>query len=166
MSPGASPETGFSDLAGDLDYPMLVVTAACDGRHAGCLVGFSTQCSIDPPRFIVCLSDKNRTLHVAADADALAVHFLAADTADVARLFGSETGDEIDKFSRCRWHSGPFGLRIIDACRRWFVGRILDRRTLGDHVAFVLEPVAASSDGGADNLAFSQVRHFDPGHEA
>ncbi|HEY3729307.1 MAG TPA: flavin reductase family protein [Solirubrobacteraceae bacterium] len=156
----------FTELTGRLDYPMLVVTAAASDELAGCLVGFSTQCSIDPARFLVCISDKNRTFELAQRSDALAVHFLGADAADLARLFGGQTGDELDKFSRCRWHAGPHGLPIIDRCDRWFAGRILDRRELGDHWGYLLEPFAAQDAGGGDNLAFSQVKQLTPGHEA
>lgn len=156
----------FTELTGDLDYPMLIVTTRADGENAGCLVGFSTQCSIQPPRFIVCLSDKNHTFRVASRAAALAVHLIPSDDSDLARLFGSQTGDEIDKFSRCPWHPGPHELPILDECPRWFVGQILGQRPLGDHVAFLLEPTAAGSDGSDDNLAFEQVKHLTPGHEA
>lgn len=130
------------------------------------LGGVLTQCSIDPPRFIVCLSDKNHTQQVAARSSALAVHFLPADAIELARLFGSETGDDIDKFSRCSWHHGPLGIPIIDECGRWFVGKIVEQLRLGDHVAFVLDPVAGSDDGSTDTLNFSQVKHLDPGHDA
>jgi flavin reductase (DIM6/NTAB) family NADH-FMN oxidoreductase RutF len=156
----------FIEMTGRLNYPMLLVTTAADGERAGCLVGFSTQSSIDPPRFIVCLSDKNHTQRVASGADALAVHFLPSDAQDLAELFGSETGDEVDKFARCRWHPGPLGLPIIDECRSWFVGRILERHTLGDHVAFILEPVAAVDGGDSKRVTFSDVKHLEPGHEA
>lgn len=156
----------FIAMTGRLDVPMLLVTTAADGQRAGCLVGFSTQCSIDPPRFIVCLSDENRTQQVATRAEALAVHFLPAGADGLAQLFGAQTGDEIDKFTRCRWHPGPLGLPIIDGCGRWFAGRIVERQTLGDHVAFVLDVVAASDDGGSDHLTFSEVKHLEPGHDA
>ena len=140
----------FSELTGDLDYPMLVVTVIAGGEGAGCLVGFATQCSIDPPRFIVCLSDKNRTTRVAAGADALAVHFLPATAIDLAELFGSETGDDVDKLARCDWHGGPEGLPILDACGRWFAGRIISRHSVGDHIAHVLAPFAVSADGSTE----------------
>jgi flavin reductase (DIM6/NTAB) family NADH-FMN oxidoreductase RutF len=156
----------FVKLTGRLNYPMLLVTTAAGGERSGCLVGFSTQGSIDPARFIVCLSDKNHTTRVASAAAALAVHFPPADALELAELFGSETGDEIDKFSRCEWHPGPLGLPIIDACRRWFVGTILEREKLGDHVAFVLEPVDVCDDGEGDTMTFSDVKHLEPGHNA
>jgi flavin reductase (DIM6/NTAB) family NADH-FMN oxidoreductase RutF len=156
----------FSSLLGELEYPMLVVTAIADGQPSGCLVGFGTQCSIDPARYLVCLSDKNLTCRVAARSDGLAVHFLPAPAIDLARLFGSETGDDADKFARCEWHPGPRGLPIIDACRRWFAGTIVERMRLGDHVGHVLEPVAVQNEGDGALLGFQQVKELEPGHEA
>lgn len=160
-----TPET-FTHLTGELDYFMLVVTTVADGERAGCLVGFSTQCSIDPPRFLVCLSDKNRTTRVASRAQALAVHFLPDSAEDLAELFGSQTGDAVDKFTLCRWHPGPEGLPILDDCGRWFAGRILERATLGDHIGFLLEPIAAERADTSDTFAFHRAKRLEPGHEA
>ena len=162
----SSPSETFAALTGELDYYMLVVTTAVGDERAGCLVGFATQCSIDPPRFLVCLSDKNHTTRLAAGADALAVHFLPDTAADLAELFGSETGDQIDKFTRCRWHAGPAGLPILDACGRWFAGRVLERSTLGDHIGHLLEPFAAADADHAGTFAFRRAKRLEPGHEA
>lgn len=164
--PMSTAEEIFTRMTGNLDYPMLVVTVIAGNQRAGCLVGFASQCSIDPPRFIVCLSDKNHTTRVAASASALAVHFLPAAALVLARLFGSETGDDIDKFSRCRWHAGPGGLPILDEGGRWFAGTIIERHPVGDHVAYVLQPFAASDDGDAASLRFGQAKGLKPGHEA
>lgn len=78
---------------------MFVVTAADagTGERAGCLVGFATQCSIVPLRFLVCLSRTNRTHRVASRSRSLAVPVLGAEQRDLAVLFGEQTGDEIDK---------------------------------------------------------------------
>lgn len=156
----------FAELTGQLDYPMLVVTTTAGDTSAGCLVGFATQCSIDPGHWLVCLSDKNYTTRVAERADALAVHFLAESQAELARLFGSETGDEIDKFDRCDWHPGPAGLPILDQCDRWFAGRILDRYVLGDHVGHLLEPFAAHLAGDPATFDFQRAKRLEPGHAA
>jgi flavin reductase (DIM6/NTAB) family NADH-FMN oxidoreductase RutF len=161
---GAAQE--FSELVGQLDYPMLIVTTRASGELGGCLVGFSTQCSIDPARFLVCLSNKNRTYRLAQRASALAVHFIPSEEIELASLFGGETGDETDKFSRCQWHSGPEEMPILEECPRWFVGRIVERQALGDHDAFVLEPVAASEGHDEKSLGFEQVKTLEPGHEA
>jgi flavin reductase (DIM6/NTAB) family NADH-FMN oxidoreductase RutF len=156
----------FVQITVALDYPMLIVTTAADGERAGCLVGFSTQCSVDPPRYLVCLSDKNRTTRVAARASALAVHFVPKTARDLAELFGSETEDRTDKFDRCAWHPGPHGLPLLDGCRRWFAGQILDRRRVGDHIGHLLEPYAAADDEHAEEmLMFSEAKTIEPGHD-
>lgn len=155
----------FTHLMGELDYLMLIVTTVSGERRAGCLVGFSTQCSIDPPRYLVCLSDKNHTTRVAADASALAVHFVPDTAEDLAELFGSQTGDDSDKFTQCDWHPGPEGLPLLDRCRRWFAGRILQRERLGDHIGFLLEPFAAEDSEDAGLFAFHRAKRFEPGHE-
>ena len=157
----------FEQLVGLLDYPMFVVTVN-RGELAGCLVGFATQVSIRPPRFLVGLSKRNHTFRVAERADRLAVHVLPREQRELARLFGSETGDRIDKFDRCAWRTGPDGIPILVDAVAWFVGDILSRIDVGDHVGFLLEP----TDGSAPRRRFDQpvtfadVRDLDPGHEA
>lgn len=151
---------------GEIDYPMYIVTVAAGGERSGCLVGFSTQCSIDPVRFLVCLSDKNRTYRVAQSAEVLAVHLVPAGADDLVALFGSETGDEIDKFERCGWQEGLRGVPILDDCPNWFVGRVLDRLPAGDHVAVLLDPIAAGSGGDQTQFDFHRAKSFAPGHDA
>ena len=80
----SAPPKVVHELVSELDYPMFIVTVAASGELAGCLVGFTTQCSIDPPRFLVCLSVKNRTYRVAKRADALVVHLLPQGADELA----------------------------------------------------------------------------------
>ena len=156
----------FETLVGELEYPMLVVTTNAGGERAGCLVGFATQTSIDPGRYLVCISKANRTHRVATGADALAVHFLPADREDLAELFGGETGDEVDKFERCDWRDGPASLPIVDGCENWFAGEILERMDLGDHTGFLLEPIDGEQGAPVSQFPFHRARRIDPGHEA
>jgi flavin reductase (DIM6/NTAB) family NADH-FMN oxidoreductase RutF len=161
----ASLERTFAALLGDLDAAMLVVTVTADGERAGCLVEFSTPASVDPPRFIVCLSKKNRTYRLALQASALAVHFLTRDASELAELFGGQTGDEVDKFAHCRWSEGPEGLPILDASPTWFSGRVVGRLDAGDHEGFLLEPLEIRRDEGHEPFRASQARPIEPGHE-
>lgn len=161
------PPTGaFGTLTEALDYPMFVVTAAAGGARAGCLVGFTTQCSIDPARFLVCLSRRNHTCRVATDAELLAVHILGREQRAVAELFGTETGDDVDKLARCPWTEGPSGTPLLDDCPNRFLGRVAGRFDVGDHLAFLLDVVDAWSDGAGPLLTFQSVRDLEPGHRA
>jgi flavin reductase (DIM6/NTAB) family NADH-FMN oxidoreductase RutF len=162
----------FGPFVDGWDYPMVIVTAAArdepGGRveRSGCLVGFATQCGIDPPRFLVCLSISNHTYRVALRAATLAVHALSARQRDLAELFGQSSDDTLDKFAHCAWRDGPAGVPLLTSCDRWFAGRVVDRVPLGDHVGFVLEPVAASGEPDFRPLMYSQVADLRAGHPA
>jgi flavin reductase (DIM6/NTAB) family NADH-FMN oxidoreductase RutF len=154
------------ELVGELDYPMFIVTVAAEGEVAGCLVGFATQCSIDPPRFLVCISERNRTFRVARRAELAVVHLVPARASGLAELFGSQTGDHVNKFNRCDWTPGPGGTPILDECRNWFAARILERIPAGDHWAFLLDPFDAGSDTDERPFTFHRAKRLEPGHEA
>src|SRR3954469_17147366 len=163
MDAAAEAERTFTSLMGELDYPMFIVTTvAADGERSGCLIGVATQISINPPRFLAGLSHKNRTYRVAQRAEHLAVHFVPADGTELAELFGSETGDEIDKFERCEWHEGPAGVPIVEGLPNWFVGRILDRLDAGDHDAMILEPVGGERQAGGEERTFHRAKRIEP----
>jgi flavin reductase (DIM6/NTAB) family NADH-FMN oxidoreductase RutF len=156
----------FDGIAALLDYPMYVVTACSGGDRSGCLVGFGTQCSMEPVRWLACISKVNHTWSVAMGASVLVVHVLGSDQHELASLFGEETGDEVDKFASCAWRPGPDGATpVLDDCAAWFAGRVLDKVDLGDHTGFVLEPVRASEPPeGWRPLSFQAVKNLEPGH--
>ncbi|WP_124711532.1 flavin reductase family protein [Gordonia insulae] len=153
-----------------IDYPMFVVTVASSGRRAGCLVGFASQTSIDPQRFLIGISKRNHTHDIALDADHLAVHLLPKDRLDLAKLFGGHSGYEVDKFTRCEWSEGPHGLPILDGAAFWFAGEILRRIDTGDHDGFLLEPVDGGTRTGSEDpkawITFSDVHDLEPGRDA
>jgi flavin reductase (DIM6/NTAB) family NADH-FMN oxidoreductase RutF len=130
----------FERLAEQGDSPMYIVTASADGEHAGCLVGFATQCSIDPLRFLVCVSTVNRTFDVVSRAETLVVHPLYERDHALASLFGeqTETDEDVDKFLSCAWAPGPGGAPVLAGCD-WFAGTVRDRVEFGDHVGVVLD---------------------------
>jgi flavin reductase (DIM6/NTAB) family NADH-FMN oxidoreductase RutF len=150
-----------------VDYPVFVVTTVDrdSGERAGCLVGFLTQCSIEPIRFLLCLSERNHTYRVALRCDTLAIHTLGAERGDLAELFASSTGDDIDKFARCEWRAGPGGVPLLTGASRWFTGTVLGRFPLGDHTGFLVSPTDGDINTEEPPLMFSAVRHLPPGHE-
>jgi flavin reductase (DIM6/NTAB) family NADH-FMN oxidoreductase RutF len=151
----------FVRLVADLDYPMVIVTA---GR-SGCLVGFSTQVSIDPPRYLACISKTNHTHREAARTDLLAVHVLDDDDRHLAEVFGELTGDAVDKLSLVEWHEGPGGIPILAGTAGWFACRVVTRVDLGDHTGHVLEVVAAEHRRPVHQLGYQAVKGMRPGHD-
>jgi flavin reductase (DIM6/NTAB) family NADH-FMN oxidoreductase RutF len=154
----------FHQLVSELDYPMFIVTVSSDSERAGCLVGFVTQASIDPPRLLVLLSKVNQSCNVAENARTLAVHFLNRTNKDLAILFGESTGDDIDKFAHCDWVPGPEGTPILSGTRGWMTGQIVARMDAGDHIAHLLTVEFAEAAEAGEQLAFQSVRDMNPGH--
>lgn len=164
---GSTTDSAFDSVVAPADAAMWVVTAVAEGQRAGCLVGFGAQVSIDPRRFLTCLSKTNHTYRVAARARHLAVHLLSADALAPAQLFGSETGSEIDKFEHSEWRIGPHSLPILTAAPGWFTGEILRTDDFGDHVGFLLEPTAAQAAApDVLPLRYDAVAKLRPGHQA
>lgn len=156
----------FDAVAATFDSPMFVVTAFDGHERDGCLVGFATQCSINPPRFLVCLSNKNRTTRIAADSRRLVVHALRADQHAFAELFGGETGDQVDKLAQVAWHEGPDGVPVLTGCD-WFSGPVIARHShLGDHIGFVLEIDTAEQVSDGSRLSLQSAEDVDAGHDA
>jgi flavin reductase (DIM6/NTAB) family NADH-FMN oxidoreductase RutF len=162
--------SAFETIMASTNSPMFVITTrGASGENAGCLVGFATQCSIDPSHFLACLSKKNHTYDVAKRADLLVVHLLRDDDKDLARLFGEETGDEVDKFADISWTPGPGRVPVL-AGVDWFAGRIQQRFDCGDHVAHLLAVLpdgrATNAQAEADQLGSSEAQELDAGHDA
>ncbi|MGA5895485.1 flavin reductase family protein [Streptomyces venetus] len=157
---------GMDEFIDRLNPDMCLVTAAAGGERAGCLVGFASQCSLRPVRFVVWLSELNHTFRVARNAGVLAVHLLDREQHDLAELFGGHTGDETDKFQGVRLREAYGGALVLEDAPAWFVGRIVTRAGGGDHVGFVLDPVEWGGRKSHDGplLRLSDAVDITPGH--
>ena len=154
----------FDSLVETFDFPMFVVTAWADGERSGCLVGFSSQVSITPRRFMVMISKANHTFGVASRTVVLVVHVLRPGDEEIARLFGEETGDRVDKFEGLAVLDGPGMAPVIEGLD-WFAGRVLDTVDCGDHVGFLLAPNdGVSLRGDQGQLGYQDVSGMEAGH--
>ncbi len=161
---------GSGDLTAFLalvDYPYYVVTVrSADAEMSGCLAGFVTQCSIDPPNFLVCISKRNHTLPVVERATGMGLHLLGADQLDLARLFGEETGDVVDKFAAVDWRLGTTEAPLLVDSAVSMEGQILGHFSVGDHEAFLLRGVRSVAGGHGGLLSLRDAPPLEPGHPA
>ena len=160
-------EHAFDTLMAALDSPLIVVTTADQRERAGCLVEFHVQSSIEPQRYSVWLSKANYTYRVALQSSHLVIHFLTADDLPLAELFGTQTGDTVDKFAGLAVDSGPGGAPVLRQCPNWLAVRriaLLDEG--GDHVCLTTEPAAVHTAGPFRPLRLSEVGYLKAGHGA
>ena len=67
--------------------PIVVVTVQTEAEPRGATIGSFASVSLDPPLVSFNVTHDTRLHDALAETDALAVHFLAADQADVATRF-------------------------------------------------------------------------------
>jgi len=147
------------------EYALQVVTTTTsDGEPSGCMVGFSTQCSIDPPRFLICISKINHTYLASEHSDAVALHLIGQDQIPLASLFAETSGDDMDKFAHCRWLPGTTGAPVLTDCAAWLEGMIIQRWSVGDHQALLVRPVAGGAGVHREVLTIRHSPDFRPGH--
>ena len=163
----AAAEETFQRLVAQLDYPMFIATVAAGGERAGCLIGFATQCSIHPPRFLAGISDKNRTFRVARDADTMAIHLVPEDAGELAELFGGETGDEVDKFARCELARGArAACRCSTAARTGSSAASSSGSTSATTWGWCSSRSSPRRTRSSAQLGFHRAKRIEPGHEA
>ncbi len=156
----------FETLTGSVDPALVVVTTAADGERAGCVVGFQSQASMDPHHYCVWLSKANHTYRVALRASHFVVHFLTAQDLVVAELFGTRTGDDVDKFAGLEVETGPNDVPLLAACpNRMVVERLSILDDGGDHVCLVTRVVSAETAGTFTPLRVSDAAELTPGHD-
>jgi flavin reductase (DIM6/NTAB) family NADH-FMN oxidoreductase RutF len=160
----------YDELVGSTDPVMLVVTAAAAGQRDGCLVGFHSQCGIEPRRHALWMSKANRTTRLVSDdrCTHVGVHLLRADQHELARRFGAVTGDEVDKLAGVALTTGPAGTPLLADCTDRLVGRKVALTEVdADHLCLVVEPVevfGARRRPAAGWLHLSQVSDLVAGH--
>ncbi len=158
-------DDAFSHLMASLDAPLAVVTTAMGDERAGCLVGFHAQSSIDPGRYCVWLSKANHTYRVVLRSTHLAVHFLTEDDRRLAVHFGTQSGDDVNKFAEIDHDLGEGGVPMLKALpNRLLVRRVALLDEGSDHVCVVTQPLQAEASGPFRPLRLSNVKDLTPGH--
>lgn len=156
----------LDELVAAADSALVVVTTASEDQRAGCLVGFHGQCSIEPFRYSVWLSRANHTHRVALFATHFAVHFLSDAHEDLAELFGTTSGDQVDKFTRCEWTAGAGDVPLLTGVPAVVFARQSLWSDASDHVCLVGEPVAVQTGAAYRPLRLSGAHRLQAGHAA
>ncbi|MGC5050929.1 flavin reductase family protein [Micromonospora sp. DT48] len=131
---------------------VTVVTAVARGTRPACLgdlgeplrAGFTatsfTSVSLDPPLVSFCLDVSSSSWPVLARAEHVAVHLLAANQTEAARVFATSG---IDRFAAYPgWTSGPFGVPLLSGVLARLLCRVTHRVPAGDHSVVIAEPLA------------------------
>lgn len=102
----------FRRFAGHFVTGVSIVTT-CDasGQPFGLTVNSVTSLSLDPPLYLICLSNDSNTLSALLESHIFAIHFLSAEQEAICRRFASKA---LDKFSLVAHAPGFCGAPVIE----------------------------------------------------
>lgn len=129
----------FRDALGSFVTGVTIVTARDEhGRPFGLTANSFNSVSLDPPMVLWSLSLSSGSLPVFRDAEAWAVHVLAADQQEMSDRF-ARPGE--DKFAGLVTEDGPEGAPLLEGYAARFGCRARFEYEGGDHAIFLGEVV-------------------------
>ncbi|MRJ77886.1 flavin reductase [Aeromicrobium sp. SMF47] len=137
------PQTFRSALA-SMATPVSVVTTELAGERFGFTANSFTSISMAPPLVGVYIAETASAYRAFMETETVAINILAADQAHVARQFATSG---IDKFAGLDFDPDLAGAPVLAGTQVSFVGAIVDRPVIGDHVLLVVAPTRSTMPG-------------------
>ncbi len=130
------------------------------------LAGFtaSAVCSVtdDPPTLLVCVNMSSRQSELLRGNGVLCVNTLAADQADIARLFSTRDMPMEDRFAMGEWTVLQSGSPVLKGALAAFDCRIDQRLEMGTHAVLFCEVLAVADQTGDALVYFDRAFHTLP----
>ena len=158
FSPDLDP-AHLGPLLGGLSAPLAAVsTRAGDVCNAQIAVAI-TAASIVPqrPRLIVQIYHTNFTHDLIAASGVLAINFLESAQLPLIWQLGMHSGRDGDKLSGLGFAAGPTGSPLFEGSYGFLDCRVVNAMDGGDMTAFLVEAVAARTNGG-ERMTWREAR--------
>ena len=97
-----------------LAHGVNIITAQHEGRRGGMTAAWATQVALD--HILVCIGSQSATRELILASGAFGVNKLAVENLEIARLFGSSSSRDTDKFAGLGLHTAVTGSPLLDDC--------------------------------------------------
>lgn len=138
---------------------VTVVAIESDGEPRGLAVNAFSSVSLEPPLILVCVQKSSSTYSHLMAANHFSVNVLAADQLNVARVFATKQDRKFDQVS---WHSGQFGVPLIDGAAAAMEVELQDTLHARTHTIFIGRVRHVMSNEAAP-LVYTNGAFFDGG---
>ena len=134
----------FRQALASMATPVAVVTTELNGQRFGFTANSFTSISMEPPLLGVYIAETASAHAAFMQADTVAFNILAADQEHVARQFATSG---IDKFAGIDFDPAFSQVPVLTGTQVSFVGTVVERPVLGDHVLLLVAPTQSTSLG-------------------
>jgi flavin reductase (DIM6/NTAB) family NADH-FMN oxidoreductase RutF len=97
-----------------LTHGVNVVCTQHHGRRAGLAVAWATQVSTN--RVLICVGKQSVTRDLILASKAFGLSVLTREQLELARVFGTQSSRNVDKFEGLACHAGETGSPLLDDC--------------------------------------------------
>jgi flavin reductase (DIM6/NTAB) family NADH-FMN oxidoreductase RutF len=149
-------EFRFRQALGHFASGVTVVTTAHEGHLYGMTVSSFASLSLKPPLVLICVETILGTHIAIAESGQFAVNILEKKQEHLSRRFATR---ENDKFIGVAWHSGRFGLPVLEGALAVIECQLRDTLPGGDHTIFVGEVMDAEISQGSPLLYYRRGYH-------
>lgn len=136
----------YRRAVGQFATGVAVVTCDSPSGPAGLTTNALTSLSLDPLLLLVCFDNASRTLPVLRESGRFAVNILAAEQADLARVFASKRVAQ-EKFELVT-HEVAHGVPVLDGALAWLACDLRELLPGGDHTIGIGEVTHVDSRDG------------------
>jgi len=123
----------IAELCRRLSLGVYVVGVADQRSHDAFTACSVMQASYDPVLLAVSVNPHHASYPLIRAARSFSVNVLRKEQIDVARLFGTHSGRDMDKLRNVSWTSGETGAPILDDAMAWFECELSAVMPAGDH---------------------------------
>ena len=154
-------QTEFRQALGQFATGITVVTArSASGALVGLTVNSFNAVSLDPPLVLWSLGLRSASMDVLRNCTHYAINVLGAEHQALAKQVATT---DIDRFAGVDWHSGAYGLPLIDGAVATFACFNRSRYAEGDHVIFVGEVEDCTHRDAATPLVYHASQFYSGG---
>ncbi len=123
-----------------LSYGLFLLTARDKERDNGCIINTAIQAASDPKLMSICVINTNLTREMISATGKFNVSVLPETTPfEAFKLFGMNSGRDVDKFADCTELRTENGLRYAKIANAVFSCKVVDSKDLGSHTLFIGE---------------------------
>ncbi|MEM3676570.1 MAG: flavin reductase family protein [Candidatus Bathyarchaeia archaeon] len=134
---------------------VAVVSSRKDGKINGLTVAWMTQVSYQPPLIAVSIGKARYTHEMIESSRVFAVSILHEGQLEVAKLFGLQSGRDLDKFAHVAYETRVSGSPILKDCLAFLDCEVDSSLQVGDHTIFVGRILDAGVKGDMKPLIYN-----------
>lgn len=143
-----------------LSYGLYIVSSIKDDRINGQCSNTVIQLTNEPLRISVCLNKNNLTHEFVNASGKFAVSILGRHQFDKVRIFGYQSGRNVDKFAGVKYIRGKNGCPILTDCLGYLEASVMWDKTVdvGTHTLFVANVTSGQPAANEKPLTYSYYR--------